>query len=188
MRISWTGVGIFFQAGAVNEVNDDSYNIITNYSYPIQCSYSSSLLLFLIALNYNIKKKTCVPILYLNMNNLLNSFQSSFLKFVLEKILCVTDYKGWKREIWREFYIRKKTWRMAWPAFFSWHHRFYNVDALRNQCLDQYFIFYYMRLQSNICTYLYYINFINTKFCYSEFSWKFVLIGYIYRALIIIYY
>lgn len=73
--------------------------------------------------------------------------------------------------------------------FFSWHHRFYNVDALRNQCLDQYFIFYYiMRLQSNICTYLYYINFINTKFCYSEFSWKFVLIGYIYRALIIIYY
>lgn len=70
MRISWTGVGIFFQAGAVNEVNDDSYSIITNYSNPIQYySYSSShLLLFLIALNYNVEKIKFLYILYLNMN------------------------------------------------------------------------------------------------------------------------
>lgn len=87
LRISWTGVGIFFQAGAVNEVNDDSYSIITNYSYPKQFSYSSYLLLFLNALNYNIKTKLAFLFYIWTWTILLNSFQSSFLKFVLEKNL-----------------------------------------------------------------------------------------------------
>lgn len=69
MRISWTGVGIFFQAGAVNEVNDDSYSITTNYSYPLQYFYSSHLLLFIKHLTKLLKKKkNTFLILYLKMN------------------------------------------------------------------------------------------------------------------------
>lgn len=38
LRISWIGVGIFFQAGAVNEVNDESYSIITIHKLFLSCT------------------------------------------------------------------------------------------------------------------------------------------------------